>query len=243
MSTGLLAAVDAYIARLVGGENVGFYDAPNVTTLKLTQPDPDKIERISYKRSSYGQALDSYNRPKPVEIELAFDDCDPDWLSMAMLGVPAHYVQTARLIGDAATDVTARHDKWVSLSHNSLTDFAIAGKTGGTDYEVDLVGGLFKALSTGSIADGSTVSYTAAAPARNGKKIDAGTDTVLQIAVRGIGVNLFNHKALEIQVWRANVSPSGSLDFVSKEPVSLTFKGTCITPTGKAGPYQYLEHA
>lgn len=240
--SGLLVAIDPYIARLSAGVNVGYFGPVNTTTLKLTQPDPDTVERISYLRSSYGQALDSYNRPKPVEIEFTIDDCDPDLLSMAMLGTPATYTQTARLITDAATDFVARHDKWVGLSHNSLTEFVIAGKTEGTDYEVDMAGGLCKVLSTGTIADGSTVSYTAAATARSGKKIDAGTDTVLQVAIRGVGVNLFNSKAMEVEVWQANISPSGAIDFISKDPISLTFKGTVIVPTGKAGPYQYREY-
>lgn len=241
--SGLLVAIDPYIARLSSGVNVGYFGPVNTTTLKLTQPDPDKVERISYLRTSYGQALDSYNRPKPVEIEFSIDDCDPDLLSMAMLGTPATYTQTARLIGDAATDFVARHDKWAGLSHNSLTEFVIAGKTEGTDYEVDMAGGLCKVLSTGTIANGSTVSYTAAATARSGKKIDAGTDTVLQVAIRGVGVNLFNSKAMEVEVWQANISPSGAIDFISKDPISLTFKGTVIVPTGKAGPYQYREYA
>lgn len=142
-----------------------------------------------------------------------------------------------------ATDVTARHDKWVSLSHNSMTAFAVSGKTEGTDYEIDLPAGLFKALSTGTIADGSTVSYTAAAPARSGHQIDAGTDPVLQIGIRGVGVNLFKGTPIEIEVWQANVSPSGALDFVSKAPISMTFKGTVIVPSGKAGPYRYKEYS
>lgn len=243
MATGLLVAIDAYYARLSAGVNVGFYDVPNTTVLKLTHPDPDKVERISYKRSTYGQALDAYNRPKPVEIECTIDDCDPDWLSMAMLGTPATYAQSARLIGDTASTFTARHDKWVSLSHNSLTNFVITGKTLGTDYELDTTGGLCKILSTGTILDEATVSYTAAAPARAGHSIDAGTETVIQIAIRCIGKNLFNDQEMEVNVWQANVSPSGSLDFISKDPISLTFKGTCIVPSGKSGPYQYLEHA
>lgn len=241
--SGLLVAIDPYIARLSSGTNVGYFGPINTTTLKLTQPDPDKIERISYLRASYGQALDSYNRPKPVEIEFSIDDCDPDLLSMAMLGAPAAYSQSARLIGAAATDFTARHDKWVGLSHNSMTAFVVSGKTEGTDYEIDLVAGLCKVLSTGTIADEATVSYTAAAPARTGTQIDAGTETILQVAIRGVGVNLFNSKAMEIEVWQANISPSGALDFISKEPISLTFKGTVVVPSGKAGPYQYREYA
>lgn len=241
--SGLLVAIDPYIARLNSGTNVGFFGPINTTTLKLTQPDPEQVVRTSYLVKSYGQALDSYNRPQPLEIEFTIDDCDPDLLAMAMLGTPASYAQTARLITDPATDVVAYHDRWVGLSHNSLTAFAITGKTEGTDYEIELSAGLLRILSTGTIADASTVSYTAAAPARSGSMIDAGTDTLLQVGIRGAGKNLFNGKSISVEVWQANISPSGGIDFISKDPISLTFKGTVIVPSGKVGPYRYTEYA
>lgn len=236
--SGLLVAIDPYIARLSSGSNVGYFGPINTTALKLNQPDPEQVVRTSFLRASYGQALDSYNRPKPCEIEFTVDDCDPDILSMAMLGVPAAYAQT---VASSATETfTGRIGKWVSLSKNSLTAFSISGAVLNTDYNVDLYAGLVRML-TGT--DGATVTATISAPARSGHKIDAGTDTVLQLAIRGAGTNLFTSRAMEINIWQANVSPSGALDFISKDPISMTFKGVCIVPTGKAGPYQYLEHA
>lgn len=236
--SGLLVAIDPYIARLSSGTNVGFFGPINTTKLALSQPDPEQVVRTSYLRSSYGQALDAYNRPKPCEIEFTIDDCDPDILSMAMLGVPATYEQT--VASSANETFTARLNKWVSLTKNNLSSFSIADKVLDTDYNIDLVGGLVRML-TGDDED----EYTAviSAPARSGQKIDAGTDTVLQLSIRGVGVNLFNSKYMELQVWQANVSPSGSLDFISKDPISMTFKGVCIVPSGKSGPYQYAEHA
>lgn len=236
--SGLLFAIDPYIARLSNGVNVGYFGPVNTTTLKLTHPDPDQVVRTSYLRASYGQALDSYNRPKPVEIEFTIDDCDPDLLSMAMLGTPAAYTQAEATNADET--FTAQLNKWVSLSKNNLTAFAITGKTLDTDYNIDMVGGLVRVL-TGT--DGASMTATLSAPARTGKTIDAGTSTVLQLAIRGVGTNLFTGEMVEIDVWQANVSPSGSLDFISKDPISLTFKGTCIVPSGKAGPYQYRKHS
>ena len=72
--SGLLVAIDPYIARLNAGVNEGFFGPINTTVLKLTQPDPEQVIRQSYLKASYGQALDSYNRPQPLEIEL------PKWL-------------------------------------------------------------------------------------------------------------------------------------------------------------------
>lgn len=241
--SGLLVAIDPYIARLNSGANEGYFGPVNTTVLKLTQPDPDQVVRTSYLVNSYGQALDSYNRPKPLEIEFTIDDCSPDLLSMAMLGYPAAYAQAERLMTAPATDVIARADRWVSVGHNALTDFAITGKVEGTDYEINLDAGLLKVLSTGTIVDGATVSFTAAAPARAGTQIDAGTDTILQVGIKGMGKNLFTGKALEVEVWQANISPSGGMDFISSDPISLTFKGTVIVPAGKPGPYRYTEYA
>jgi hypothetical protein len=239
--SGLFVAIDPYIARLSSGVNVGYFGPINTTTLKITQPDPDKIERVSYLRASYGQALDSYSRPKPAEIEFTFDDIDPDLLSWALLGTPAAYTQTAQT--DTAGSFTARHDRWVALPYNSLTEFVVSGKTVDVDYQIEMEAGLVKVLSTGSIVNAATVSYTLDAAARTGKTIDAGTDTVLQLAIRGVAENLFvDGQRWDLDVWQANVSPSGALDFVSKEPISLTFKGTLIVPAGKAGPYQLRQH-
>lgn len=236
--SGLLVAIDPYIARLSSGSNLGFFGPINTTTLKLTQPDPEQVVRTSFLRTSYGQALDSYNRPQPTEIEFTVDDCDPDILSMAMLGVPATYTQT--VASSASETFNGRLNKWVSLSKNNLTAFSIATKVLDTDYNVDLVGGLVRML-TGS--DGAEYTATISAPARTGEYINAGTDTVLQLHIRGVGTNLFNSKYMEINIWQANVSPAGSLDFISKDPITMTFKGTCIIPSGRTGPYQYAEHA
>lgn len=239
--SGLLVAIDPYIARLSSGANVGYFGPINTTKLNITQPDPDKIERLSFLRSSYGQALDSYSRPKPAEIEITFDEIDPDLLSWALLGTPATYTQT--LQSDTTGSFTAQHDKWVALPYNSLTEFIISGKSAVTDYHIEMEAGLVKVLSTGTIAQHSTVNYTLDAAARTGKYIDAGTDTVLQLSIRGIAENLFvDGQRYDIDVWQANVSPTSGLDFVSKDPISLTFKGTLIVPAGKLGPYQIRKH-
>lgn len=239
--SGLLIAIDPYIARLSSGANVGYFGPINTTTLKITAQEPDKVERISYLRASYGQALDSYSAPKPTEIEFAFDDIDPDLLSWALLGTPANYTQTAQ--SNTAGTFTARHDKWVSLPYNTISDFLVTGKTEGVDFEIASEPGLVKVLSTGTIANGSAVNYTLDAAARTGKTIIAGTDTVLQLQIKGVCDNLFvDGEQWDLDVWQANVSPNISLDFISRDPISLSFKGTLIVPSGQTGPYQLRRH-
>lgn len=236
--SGLLLAVDAYFDRFdANGNAAGFMDAINVPKLNITQPDPDKIERISYMRSTKGQALDSYLSPKPVEIEFETDECAPDILSMALLGVPAEYTQTAGT--NQTLSISAIRGKWVALGVNNLTAFSITGMTEGTDYEINMEAGLFKSLT---IPDG-TVSATASYPARTGSTIVAGTNTVLQVGIRGHGINLFTGQQIEIEIYQANISPTGGINFITSDPAVLAFKGTLITPSGKPGPYAITMHS
>lgn len=239
--SGLLVALDGHIARLSAGANVGYFGPVNITQLDITDPEPTRIVRTSRLPGTFGQALDSYERPNPTEIAITFDDMEPDLLSMVLRGTPADYSQASR--SSTAGTFTARHDKWVALGHNALTAFAISGHAEGDDYEVNLPGGLVKVLSTGDITDGSTVNYTSSCPARTAKRIVAGTVSSLQLAIKGHGLNLFNQRTIELELYQANVAPSGALSWVSEEPMKAVLSGTLIVPSGKTGPYEYIEYA
>lgn len=225
--------------RWANGAKAGYMDAFNVSEMQITQPDPDTKTRVSYMVESYGQALGAISTPKPAEIQFKTDSLPAAYLSMALLGTPAALAQTAAT--DAAASFTAIHDKWVALARVELTAFAISGKTAGTDYEVHLAAGLCKVLSTGTIANGSTVNYTHSAPVRAGSKIVAGTQSLIQLTLHGSGINADTGKRCGILVHKANVSPSGALSFVSNDYISMTFKGTLIKPDDQAGSWEYWE--
>lgn len=239
--SGLLLSINPYIGKIDdNGDVAGFYGPFNNTALALTRPDPEQIIRESYLRDTPGEALDTYSRKKPVEIEFTTDNMAPDIISMAMQGTPANYTQT--LASGATANITAAHDLWVPIGANQLTAAAVTGKTEGTDFMVDKVAGLFMALSTGSINDGDPVTVIYDCPAREGKEIVAGTIATLNVQLIYNGINLYNNHAIELDVYHANITASGALNFVSNTPLSVTFKGTCSIPTGKTGPYKYIDH-
>lgn len=244
--SGMLLAINPYIGPLDdNGDVAGYYGPINCSAFAITQPDPTTVNRESYLRDSAGSALDSYARPQPAEIEFTTDEVDPDILAMAMAGTPANYAQTEQT--DTAVQITAAHDKWVAVGYNHLTalaaEVAAAAKTLGTDYLVDMTAGLFMALSTGTIADEATVDLTIDADARSGKKTIAATVTSLAVKILGSGLNTFNNHAVDLVVHKAAIALSGGLNFVSSAPVSMTFKGTLVTPTGETGPYEVTDHA
>lgn len=225
--------------RWVSGVKAGYMDAFNVSEMTLTQPDPDTKTRTSFMVESYGQALGAISIPKPVEIQFKTDSLPAPYLSMALMGEPATYTQTVA----AAVEATfvAIHDKWVALPRCELTAFAITGKTLGTDYEVHLAAGLVKVLSTGTIVNGATVTYTHSAPARSGKKIIAGTSSLIQLTLHGSGINADTGKRCGLLIHKANVSPSGGMSFIGTDYISMTFKGTLIKPDDQDGPFEYWE--
>lgn len=225
--------------RWVNGVKAGYMDAFNVSEMQITQPDPDTKTRKSYMVESFGQALGAISIPKPAEISFKTDSLPSAYLSMALLGVPAAYSQTIATTAEGT--FTAVHDKWVALARCELSAFAISGKTENTDYVVHLAAGLCKVLSTGTIANNSTVTYTHSAPARAGTKIIAGTQSLIQLTLRGDGVNADTGKHCGLLIHKANVSPSGALTFISNDYISMTFKGTLIKPDDQQGSWEYWE--
>lgn len=228
--------------RWAGGIKQGYMDAFNVTALTITKPDPDVKQRISRMAESYGQALGAVSVPKPEELAFTTDSLPAQYLAMALLGVPAPIAQTAAT--DAAGTFVAKLDTWIPASHVELTAFAIAGKTADgadPDYIVNLAAGLVKPLSTGTIADGETVNYTLSAPARSGSEIVAGTQSLIQLSLIGSGINADTGKRCGLEIYKANVSPSGGLSFIADDYISVQFKGTLIKPENRLGAWRYWE--
>ena len=80
---GLIFAGDVYIRnRRTEG---GFYDIGNTTSLSL-KTDSEKKQRISRRRASWGQPLDSISLKKPTELKLKLDTFDKTNLAMALHG-------------------------------------------------------------------------------------------------------------------------------------------------------------
>ena len=238
---GLLLAIDPYIARLDdSGDIIGGYFGPiNTTELTITQPDPETITRTSRLVDSFGQALDSFARPQPAEVSLTFDEILADTLAWAFLGTSAGYSQTAQTA--ETVEVTAALDKWVHVGYNNITNVSaeITGPTTltlGTDYELAARPGLIKILSTNeaSVDEGTEINVTLDAPARTGYTTTAGTDSILRVALRGAGKDLFSGADVEVIVPQMNLSPTGGINLISEEPFAVTLSGNIIKQDGLA---------
>lgn len=230
--SGMLFSIDGFIERLSSADvGLGSIGPVNFTQIDLTQPEPDKVERTSNMLSSYGSALDVALFEKPTEIEVGWDDIDPDLLSLCLRGTVASYTQSAQT--DKSASVVVKHDRWVGLESGDITALTVTGKVEGTDYLLHADGGLFKALSTGSIVDGATVSYTYSCAARSGKRVKAGADKSSIICrIHGPGANKFTGESGYLDIPRAVLFPTQTLSFATKTAMSFSLKGTVTLKAG-----------
>ena len=105
---GLLLAGDVYIAEINNGVKGPLIGPINVNEITITPPTTEEKSRISKKRSTFGQALDSVQLPKdPAKLSLKWDS------------------MTKQLLADAGYEVENRRG---ALGEDDLID-ALEGVT------------------------------------------------------------------------------------------------------------------
>ena len=247
---GLIIAGNVYIDRLTdAGVSTGFLDPVNTTKLSIANPDPDKKERISRMRETLGQALDSVNFPKPPEISIAIDDQPRQIIAMALLGQDLDYTQGAGTVTDEA--VVLIPGRWVPLARRNInqTGFVLTTAAApstplveGTDYAVNRVAGLVKALPGGAITAPTNCLVDYGHAAVNGHRILGATKPTIRCRILVDGVNRATGALCRLEVYDATLSPAGEIDFMSGEFITAELKGTLRTPANMSQPYVYEEY-
>jgi hypothetical protein len=134
--------------------------------------------------------------------------------------------------------ITAHHDKWTKLTPRSLdpanlpvvTDVTgVTTYTKDTDYEVDTRVGRIKVLSTGAIADAATIHVGSTWLAiTSGYKVDGLEVSTLEAYIRLVGEDQANSRNCEVIVYKAQIEPSGDLNWLSEDFVDLEFTGKIL---------------
>ena len=71
---GLLLAGDVYLAEIVNGVRGSLVGPINFTEITVTPPTTEEKNRLSNKKSNFGQALDSVQLPKdPAKVGIKWD--------------------------------------------------------------------------------------------------------------------------------------------------------------------------
>jgi len=152
--TGLVLAGDLYMARIENGEVGDLVGPINTTSLQITPPAVNTINRISQQRSSYGQSLDSVNLPSaPAELQVSFDSLPAYMLAEALGGrltekaVPTAEAAIFSALDEKKVTVDLLVDEWVETGYLYLTGVEIDNEVEGETFIVDNEHGRIKSLS------------------------------------------------------------------------------------------------
>ena len=236
---GLICSLDVRIAyvdaagQLTGGGYIGLINPVNFT---FEQPEPERIQRTSNLRDSFGNVLDEVVRPNPATITMGTDETgDSQVMAWAFSGEVTGYTQYGATVTEATTAVTK--GLWTKLPHRQISSLVVQPAGGGTayvlgtDYIVDLIGGLILPTQSGAIATGNVdVSYTAAA--LTGDTIVGGTVPSISVRIDGEGRNLATNEPIHIVVPRAVLAASGGLPLIGQEFTSFEMAGSPIKLPG-----------
>ena len=244
--SGLICAGNVYLDQYISGAKIGAVGPINCTKFSLSPGKADSLDRTSYMRDTFGQALDAVVFPGVSSLSIETDDAAAEILQYALLGDLSDIADSQ---GTATNEsVVARKGKWVQLANRNVASVVVRDNattpetfSATTDYTLDATAGLLFIKTTGLIDDGETLRVTYNYGARSGKQIIAATQNEIRAEVRLDGKNLATQKKVEIIVWEAVLVPSGELDIAGKKFVSFSLSGSLVTPTGQTGPFKYRE--
>lgn len=217
----------------------GYSGDINATSLAIETQDPEEKIRVGTGENTNGQALDTIYIPKPQKITLTFDELTPELRALAMGGSVVDWTQGS--VTDEPITVTVKLDKWMELGYRNIAAGGVnhATMVEDTDYIVDPVKGLVKFLSTGAATADASESLTVTANAIAAQRVKGGTRPTFNARILLSGVNQTNGKRGTLTIFRAALAPSGSVDPKSGEFLSVTFKGTLVTPPDGDAPYYW----
>ncbi|MCK7579310.1 MAG: hypothetical protein MZV65_28640 [Chromatiales bacterium] len=225
-----------------------YSDPLNFTKIELTAPTQEKEELISNMTSNFGSPLDSQNKPtEGASTSMEFNTFTPAMLA-TVLGADVSEKTQAEAAVTTPETVTTALGVWVPLANSHIAPHSVATPielktTGGspvtvanTKYEIDPVLGMIKATHSDAVG-AMTITYTKAA--RTWEEYAAGQAKSVYVHLVGQATDQVSGRVGRLDVWKASLAPSGSVDPVVGGYFTGALEGTLIAPTGRASPWQW----
>jgi hypothetical protein len=239
--------IDVYGAD---GSRTGELDVGNASAFAINAPTIEKKEQKGFRRENFGKKIASVPISKEQELKITLTDINRKNLALALMGTDAVYTQTAGNNTADAETVIGHTDKWTKLVCRNLdseTPPVVKDSTEtttyveGDDYEVDYQVGRIKVLSAGDIEDGDSLKVGSTWLAiTDGYRVQALTKDVLYAYIRLIGKDLAHDRDCEVVVFKAELVPSGDINWLTDDFASLELTGTILnTADGDWDVYFY----
>lgn len=212
----------------------------NITKLETTPIKQEDDELLSNMPSTFGQALDSVQKPtESGTMSLEFNSM-PSGLLALVIGATS--VGTLTQSSGAVTDeaVTTVLDIWVPLANRYISSTGFSLKTSGdvavssTKYEVDYTDGMIRALHADAVGVGMKASYTK--EATTGETYEAGKAASAYVQFRGKAYEKRSQTWGRLIVVKASLSSSAAYDWAKGGWAVGSLSGKILTPTGYNAP-------
>lgn len=223
------------------GNKTGELDVGNASLFAINAPSIEKKEQLGFRRENYAQTIKSVITKLEQELKFTLTDINRKNLALAMFGVDADYTQTAGNNTATPEDITAKLDKYAKLASRSLDpatppvvtdDGDVTTYTEDTDYEIDYQVGRIKVLSGGAIiADDVLHVGSTWLGITGGFKVDGQSVNKIEAYIRMIGNDKANDRDCEVIVYKAQIEPSGDINWLTEDFASLEFTGKILATT------------
>jgi len=135
---------------------------------------------------------------------------------------------------------------YIDLPHRDVSALVITNADGsttyvsGTDYELDSAPGMVKILADGNITEGQALDVVYDYAAITGTKMEGGGNPTIKGRLKMDGENLATGERIELDIYEAQIVPTGGVDFMSEDFVNIPLEGRIITPTGNTTGYDVV---
>jgi len=231
-------------------------DVGNASSFVINPPKLEKKELIGYRRANYATTIKSVITKSEQELKFTLTDINRKNLALAMFGTDTAFTQTAGNCTASPEEPVAVHDYWVKLTKRNI-DSTTGHKpvvkdkaTGlityveGTHYEIDYEVGRIKALSTGTIVNGATLTASYEYLGVTGYDVTANDVNKYEVYLRLVGMDQANERDCEVVVFKAQIEPSGDIAWLTEDFATLEFTGKILATssgTWKASFFTYAD--
>lgn len=237
---GLLFAGTVY-ARNRRIEGSGFYDIGNTTGLSI-KSEAEKVQRISKRKDSYGQPLDSLANKQPSELSFSINTFDRRNLAMTLMGESAVIEAKAVKITEEAVTV-GNKGQWYKVSIDNIDGKVTVKNAAGQEvkaehFEVNTTLGMILIKEEcDNVNAGEAVKVTASTGAKGGFMIEADTVGDYDLEIMLDGVNRVSGENVKLHIPSAVVSSDSELDWFADDFNEASFTGNPVLVGGNKSGY------
>jgi hypothetical protein len=205
--------------------------------------DSDTEEITSNGRDDYGTVLASDTLPKPHTLTAVFNQLDAELFAAGFSGLSATLTQSTGTLTDQ--NITLILDRWVECGKRMISSVVLKDSSSvttytATDYEVNPRLGMIKALSTGTIVDGSICKLSCSHAAINGIKITGATRSNVLARIMIDGKERSSGKDFIFEGKKVRLASTTELALISDKFIEASFSGTFQKPDDGSAVYDLI---